>query len=287
MLTTNLGQGIRSGSLVHAHSGVETETRQPIGARDVPGRSRARRDDPHARPPRQSRGTRWDGSRSESAEVIALFNSALDLVPVLAASVRQPIRTAHMKDDLVSAGLEGLLHAARRYDPTRGVPFPRFARHRIRGAMLDTLRGLAPLPRTVHARINSSRSAARMNDRGAELASDGPDRSRLDSTEAALAEHLAGMEVAVALGIVVPEGGSGKSVPTPEELVIAAEVFELVRRTIKNLKPDERAVIYGVYFQNLDIQEAGRALGIDKSWASRLHKRAITRLTKRLHGHRS
>ncbi len=76
------------------------------------------------------------------------------------------------RDDLLSAGMAGLAHAARHYDPQRGVPFDRYAATRIRGAVLDELRGFDWASRPVRTK---ARNLARPPDRAGAGGSGRPD----------------------------------------------------------------------------------------------------------------
>lgn len=141
----------------------------------------------------------------------------------------QLVRMKGLGGDLTSAGPEGLLQAASRYDTALGD----------------------------HAAL-------------------------VAASKAVLAEHIAGMAPAEALGVIGRGTESGRDVPTPEDLVSMAELVALLAKTIEELPACERSLIVGVYFEGLNIQDAGRASGMDKSWASRIHERAIARLTKRV-----
>src|SRR5262245_17644591 len=77
------------------------------------------------------------GTPKDSPEVLARFNEALPAIKPIALRLRRTLGRAAEIDDLMSYGQGGLLEAARRFDPARGVPFRAFANFRIRGAMLD------------------------------------------------------------------------------------------------------------------------------------------------------
>ena len=77
----------------------------------------------------------------------------LDLVAIIARQLARELGVAaRLIEDLESAGREGLMSAAQRFDPERGVPFRRFANYRVRGAMIDHLRRHATLCRSAMAR---------------------------------------------------------------------------------------------------------------------------------------
>ena len=221
---------------------------------------------------------------ADSPEVLARFHEELDLVEIIANQVTRSVVSHVQRDDLVSAGREGLLEAARQFDPMRGVPFRSFANFRVRGAMLDSVRKMSALPRRVYERLLGAQAATLVSETEAEyvvssVASDGAE------AEEALAEHLAGMATAAALGIVAPadgQDGQERAVADPEEQFSRAEIRAVLERTIKELPPDEFEIVRRFYFEDQRLEDIGRDLDISKSWTSRIHTRAMARLAKRL-----
>ena len=100
------------------------------------------------------------GTPKDSPEVMARFNEALPAVKPIALRLRRTLGRSAEVEDLMSYGQGGLLEAARRFDPARGVPFRAFANFRIRGAMLDGIRQLSHLPRRVHERLKAFENAS-------------------------------------------------------------------------------------------------------------------------------
>jgi RNA polymerase sigma factor FliA len=227
---------------------------------------------------------------SPNRDVEALVRANLDLVPVIA---RQVARELGMQlsnvDDLEGEGREGLFTAAQRFDPERGVPFRRFAGHRVRGAMIDALRRESTLPRRARERLRALDSALRLNEAASEdLAAPTPPGTTTSSLDARLAEHLANLATAIATGLVAESATEGEQpsaidpLPSPEESLARAELRTLIRSEIAALPEQERQLIDRHYFQGDRFDHVAAELGLSKSWASRLHSRAIGRLTKRL-----
>ena len=96
---------------------------------------------------------------SDTPEVIALVRAELELVDVIAKQISREIGSVVEYDDLVSTGREGLLDAARRFDPTLGTAFRTYARIRVRGAIVDAVRQMAGLPRRAYERLSALRAA--------------------------------------------------------------------------------------------------------------------------------
>ncbi len=231
------------------------------------------------------------GTPKDTPEVLARFNEALPAVKPIAFRLRRTIGRAAEVDDLVSYGQSGLLDAARRFDPERGVPFRAFANFRIRGAMLDGVRQLSHLPRRVHERLKAFEKASSFSEGALEdlNASAPPGQTPLDR-ERRLVEHLAGMATAIALGLIAEpatdeQGEATVMAPwqlSPEEHASRRQILEIVERGIESLPEQEAMLIRRHYIDGERFDRVAAELGFSKSWASRLHARAIGRLTKRL-----
>lgn len=229
----------------------------------------------------------------DSREVLERFHAALDLVEIIARQVIRSTVSGVELDDLLSAGREGLLAAARRFDPNQQASFRTYADYRVRGAMLDEIRKMAALPRRAHARLTALEAASTFSEGywGAGSSKTGPGGG---DAERALDEHLAAMATATAIAVVVASRGGTESKGSiapgedPEQAVATAELVARVRREIEHLTEarelttDAREIIERHYFEGQSISQIARELNIDKSWASRQHSRAIARLAQRL-----
>lgn len=225
-------------------------------------------------------------------EVLERFNSALDLVDALARQVGRDLGRNVELEELVSLGREGLLTAAHRFDPSRDVPFRAYASYRVRGAMIDGIRRMSHLPRRVHQRLRAMEAAAQYSEGTAadQLASAPPGESREDA-QRLLDEHLAGMATAMAAGLVarpaVGEEGEKTAVDadqSPEDWAAALELREHLEKFVSELPDEERTLVRRHYFEGDRFDHVAKELGLSKSWASRLHSRAIARLSKRMRG---
>ena len=114
----------------------------------------------------------------------------------------------------MSFGREGLLDAARRYDPERGVPFRAYANFRVRGAIIDGVRVVGRLPRRAHERLRGLEAAVRTSEGALEdVHAPQPPGAGAAQAEQALAEHLAAMATAMAVGLVAARRGRGEASP--------------------------------------------------------------------------
>ena len=225
----------------------------------------------------------------DSPEVLALFEAHLHLVDVVARQLTKQIGPVLDLEDLVSYGQEGLLLAARRFDPSQGTPFRRYANYRIRGAMVDGMRSASRLPRRAHEKLRAIRAANTVaegfaSDTGALLQS-GADAASLDDR---LQQQLAAMATAMAIGI---EGEFAmeeselvrvSSDPTPEKLVEGAQLTQLLNECIDALPEREAVLIRRHFLQEQKLDEIIDELGISRSWASRVLNRGLSRIAQML-----
>jgi RNA polymerase sigma factor for flagellar operon FliA len=193
-------------------------------------------------------------------------------------------------EDLVAFGYEGLLQARERYDGSRNVPFKAFAYYRVRGAILDGVRSMAYLPRRAHARMK----AAIALDAESESSIDGQAAAKLKGATPTLETKLRAIDgvlgrVAAAYTTAVSSedvgGVEGTPVSaSPEDAILATERRALTRKALESLPEQERILVEGHYVHGRPFDEIARELGLSKSWASRLHTRALDRLREALAG---
>ena len=191
-------------------------------------------------------------------------------------------------EELIACGNLGLVEAAARYDPRYRTSFRTFAYYRIRGSIYDALRNMAPLTRREYGR---ARFAANANDLLQTTADD--EQSSVDNAAESIDDEIAAAQAAIdALipvyllsmdGDQVPDLADGQ--PSVLSRIEEQELTALARSMVKQLPPDDRQIIEEVYFKNRAIAYVGADLGISKSWASRLHARAIKRLRELMEQH--
>lgn len=199
------------------------------------------------------------------------------LVRKLAMRIRAQLDLSVSDEDLVAYGFRGLLEARQRFDPTRGVLFGTFAYYRVRGAILDGVRTMAYLPRKVHAHRRSAEALDRLAESVAfDRAARPSERSDVGSTLEAIDDILSKTSAAFIISVVGQ--ASDHTAPGPEDSAMEGEVRARVRAALERLPERERAVVEGHYFEDRTLEEVGDAMGISKSWASRLHARALGRL---------
>lgn len=190
------------------------------------------------------------------------------------------------QEELESAGLEGLVQAALRYDPKMGVPFKAFAYYRIRGAMIDAARDAAPQIRRrsrAMRRLQLSQSLLEQAQQRQPRAEDGDPRSLVQRVQAA-ADLVAQTTAAVVLSKLPPASPENLAAPgvDAEAAVLAKEERALLDTALEDCDEADRALLDALYFRGLTMSEYAAQLGQNKSTVSRHHSRLLARLAKRM-----
>ena len=207
---------------------------------------------------------------------------------------------AHVDDeDLVSYGLLGLIGAIERYDPDRDVKFETYAIARIRGAIIDELRALDWVPRSVRSRARDiERAIAELEAKHGRVPSDEEIAGKLGITKEELDESLSeiGRSSIAALDELWTISGSGgdqvalidtiedPEAPDPQGSLSQTELREAIADAIARLPEREKLVVTLYYYEELTLREIGEVLGVTESRVSQLHTKAILRLKARLSG---
>jgi len=223
----------------------------------------------------------------DSPEVKARIEEGLPLVEILAHQMRRQTGGRMQVDDLTSTGREALLHAARSFDPARGVPFRRWANLRVRGALIDSVRAQGGLPRRVYAKLKAMQAADHVQE-GRQEADAATEPSTPQEADARLQDSLASAAAAMAaayltMGSMEEEGVQvAAEKPSPEAEAATRQLLARITRAIDERPEAERQLLRRHYFDDVTVEQAAAELGLSKSWASRLHARAIEGVAKAL-----
>ena len=226
-------------------------------------------------------------------EKIVLEHTSLISYIVSRIAVRLP---SHVDlEDLHNTGVIGLMDAVDKYDPTKDCKFKTYAEFRIRGAILDQLRSLDWVPRSVRQKSRQLEQA-------------------YVQVEQRLGRQAADDEIAASLGIELPEfymllnqtrgvsivnmddlrGQSDTDQPLPSgnledvnaedpyATLKARELTQALGGGIEALPEKERLVISLYYYEDLNLKEIGGILGITESRVCQIHSKAVSRLRTRL-----
>jgi RNA polymerase sigma factor for flagellar operon FliA len=214
------------------------------------------------------------------------------LVRSLALGISRRLPPTVELEDLIAYGQVGLGEAARDFDPGRGSRFSTYAYYRIRGAIYDGLSKMAWFEHGHAAQVRYSQMSEDVlrlegednpSDEAASLESDARWFRDISRT-------LAVVQLASRSGCEPSEEESAgaamidPSAPDAADVAMNHETRERLHAVIDALPPMAARLIKGVYFEGLTIQEAGQRMGVSKSWASRLHSRALQQLAHMLSG---
>jgi RNA polymerase sigma factor for flagellar operon FliA len=207
---------------------------------------------------------------------------------------------AHVDEgDLVSYGLLGLIGAIERYDPDRDVKFETYAIARIKGSIIDELRAMDWVPRSVRARARDiERAIGELEAQSGRVPSEEEIAAKLGVSQDELDEDL--LEISRSsiaaldeLWTISSSGGDQVALidtiedtqgPEPQAALAQTEMREALGEAIARLPEREKLVVTLYYYEELTLREIGEVLGVTESRVSQLHTKAILRLKARLGG---
>lgn len=218
----------------------------------------------------------------------ALMAAGQGLVRSLATKIWRSLPVKSDLDDLVGYGELGLAEAARDFDPEQGVQFTTFAFYRVRGAIYDGVSQMSWTSRARYHRLRYERMANELLQTESRNTGTGDTQLERDGSWVAnVTEKLA--MIYLGAGRSDDEGGGIRDSTladpdAPPASVIAAqrEVSGRLHVLVEQLPHQERQLIAAVYFEGATLKDAGARLGLSKSWASRLHAKALERLAQSL-----
>jgi RNA polymerase sigma factor for flagellar operon FliA len=205
---------------------------------------------------------------------------------------------AHVDEaDLISYGLVGLINAIERFELEREIKFETYAITRIKGAIIDELRSLDWVPRSVRQRAREiERANAKLEHKLQRAPTDEEMAAELemsvDDFQAALLQ-ISNSTVAALDELWSVSDASGDQVslldtlqdpdaPDPAAVMDQIDLKDRVADAIARLPEREKLVVALYYYENLTLREIGEVLGVTESRVSQLHTKAVLRLRSRL-----
>jgi RNA polymerase sigma factor for flagellar operon FliA len=205
---------------------------------------------------------------------------------------------AHVEEaDLISYGLGGLISAIERFELEREIKFETYAITRIKGAIIDELRSLDWVPRSVRAR---ARAIERANTQLEHKLQRAPtDEEMAVALEMSVSDfqdallQISNSTVAALDELWTVSDASGDQVslldtlqdpgaPDPAHVIDATELKDRIADAIARLPEREKLVVALYYYENLTLREIGEVLGVTESRVSQLHTKAVLRLRGRM-----
>jgi RNA polymerase sigma factor for flagellar operon FliA len=199
-------------------------------------------------------------------------------------------------DDLISVGVLGLMDAITKYDSSRGAKFKTYAEFRVRGAILDELRSLDWVPRSIRQKasavekvVRSLESKLRRLPEDEEVAKE-MDMSldqfyrTLDETKSVPVFSLEDLGIAKESGEQqsLLDCIAGKADADPQTQIRLIELKEIIAKAIDTLPEKERLMVSLYYYEELTMKEIGAVLDITESRVSQIHSKAVLHLRTKL-----
>ena len=218
------------------------------------------------------------------------------LVKFVAGRVAAGLPQSIEQSDLVSYGIFGLIDAIDKFDPERGFKFETYAISRIKGAIIDELRSIDWVPRSIRSKARAiERAYSKLENELKRSPDDKEMAIEMGITEAELSHTLSQISFVgvVALDEVVNTGEKGSGTTTVGDTVadkvndpVAAfeveEMKHLLADAINRMPDRERLVLTLYYYEALTLAEIGSVLGVTESRVCQIHTKAILQLRGRL-----
>ena len=205
---------------------------------------------------------------------------------------------AHVEEaDLISYGLGGLISAIERFELEREIKFETYAITRIKGAIIDELRSLDWVPRSVRARARAiERANTKLEHKLQRAPTDEEMAAELELSVSEFQDQLlqiSNSTVAALDELWTVSDASGDQVslldtlqdpgaPDPAQVIDTSDLKDRIADAIARLPEREKLVVALYYYENLTLREIGEVLGVTESRVSQLHTKAVLRLRGRM-----
>lgn len=232
-------------------------------------------------------------SKSKSSQIREqLIIEYSGLVKIVAGRLGMYLGYTVEYDDLVGYGIFGLIDAIDKFELTKGVKFETYASLRIRGSILDQIRKMDWIPRTL--RQKQKKLDQVMHDLEASLGRTATNEEIAEKMEISIEElselmnqtqisNLISLDEYLEQGSESKVETSGKSVfQQPEQVVERQELKRILAEAIDSLTEKEQKVIAFYYFEELTLKEISRILDVSESRVSQLHTKALKKMKEKL-----
>jgi len=213
------------------------------------------------------------------------------LVKCIVERMRMRIPPSISREELISAGIVGLLDALDKFDSDKGIRFNTYAWHRIKGAILDELRRMDWVPRSIRKDIHRIEDAiATLNSR---LGRD-PDDFEIAreigvdiNAYHKMISRTQGIRL-LSLDMLMPDGSApaftqpAADAPSAFDMLKVKEMKHVISKALSELSQKEQLVMALHYYEELTLKEIAQVLSLTESRISQIHSKAIIRLRLRL-----
>jgi RNA polymerase sigma factor for flagellar operon FliA len=227
---------------------------------------------------------------AQEANIAVMLEKHAVLVKRIAHHLVARLPDSVLVDDLIQAGMIGLLEAAKNFDGSKGASFETYAGIRIRGAMLDDIRKGDWTPRSVHR--NSRMIADKISELESDLGRDVKDYEVAEALDVSLEQYHTMLNEANAGKIIgMDDLGVSEDVISSREdeeqddIYVDIEVDSFKHTLVDEIKnlPEREALILSLYYdEELNLREIGEVLNVSESRVSQIHSQAMLRLRSRL-----
>lgn len=242
----------------------------------------------------------WDAFKN-TGDMVAREKLILNYSPLvkyvagrLSSNLPQNVDTS----DLISYGVFGLIDAIEKFSPERGIKFETYAIARIKGAIIDELRAMDWVPRSVRARAREIEAAyVALENKLKRVPTDAEVAAHMGIATSDLHDIFTKLSYTSVVSFEELWAGGNdrddKNSPVasikdetaedPVQVFESAEIKEILAGAIDRLPEREKVVIALYYYEGLTLKEIGAVLGVTESRVSQLHTKAVLRLRARLH----
>lgn len=236
----------------------------------------------------------WDSYRKNPTPELReqIIIEYAQLVKIVAGRLGMYLGSNVEYDDLVGYGIFGLIDAIDKFDLAKDVKFETYASLRIRGAILDQIRKMDWIPRTVRQKqkkLDEAMKAIEM--RTGKVATDEELAAEVGISDEELTNWQSQLKVTnvVSLNEYVEQGNEpvmdarrNSHFIQPEEQVAQDELKQVLSDTLSKLTEKERRVIELYYYEELTLKEISKILDVSESRVSQLHTKALVKMKKKM-----
>ena len=237
----------------------------------------------------------WDSYRNKPTPELRekIIVEYAPLVKIVAGKMNMYLGNNVEYDDLVGYGVFGLIDAIDKFDTSKDVKFETYASLRIKGAILDQIRKMDWIPRTIRQKQRKIEEATRsVEERSGRVASDEEVAAELGLSDKEYLDWQSQMKITnlVSLNEFMEAGNepTGDIASTsaqfiqPEESVSKDELSKMLAESLELLTEKEKSVIVFYYYEDLTLKEISKVMEVSESRVSQLHTKALLKMRKKM-----